>query len=193
MQHLIYPIAASFEPPAKRYQTAFKAPENRSAFSSAAPLTFDSHTFKRTFCTVDERGEITLVEKSDSETILIAQGWMKFINGTTPSGGYLSKGYSKYAFRVSFSSKLTRSSANLPPFFCQGLLGTVHHAIFQTRSFGGSGSTEVENAVDLTNELKVLSVAQYFLESFIKRAAAYGYTSLPSTYFDCVLLIDILN
>jgi hypothetical protein len=62
------------------------------------------------------------------------------------------------------------------------LLGTAHHAIFQARNFGGSSPTDAENKSDLINELKILSVAQYFLDSFKRQAAAYDYTSLPSVY-----------
>jgi hypothetical protein len=109
---LIYTIGAPVELPSKRYKSAFRAPTNKSAFSSAAALTFDSHTFKRTFCTVDQHGEITLITKADPETILVVRGWTKFIGSGTPLGGYLSNGYFKYAFRVSFSSKLTRSHSN---------------------------------------------------------------------------------
>ena len=95
-----YAAVTSAEPPAKRYQSAFRVPANQLAFSSAVPLTFDSYTFRRTFCTVDEQGGITLVEKSDPETVLIAQGWQKFVAAGIPSRGYISKGYSKYAFHV---------------------------------------------------------------------------------------------
>jgi hypothetical protein len=40
-------------------------------------------------------------------------------------------------------------------------------------------STEGDNATNLTNELKVLSIAQYFLDTFKKCAVSYGYMSLP--------------
>jgi hypothetical protein len=64
-------------------------PANQLAFSSAVPLTFDSYTFRQTFCTVDKQGGITLVEKSDPETILVAQGWQKVVAASIPSGGYI--------------------------------------------------------------------------------------------------------
>jgi hypothetical protein len=50
----------------------------------------------------------------------------------------------------------------------------VHHALFQARSLGIYRSTEAENAMDLVNELKVLSIAQYFLNTFKKCAVSYG-------------------
>src|SRR5882762_933410 len=91
--------------PAKRYQSTFKAPQHRSEFSSAAALTYDSHSFIRTFCTVNLQGGITLVKKSEPETILVAKGWQKFARAkdapSAPTEGYLSRGFSKYAFRVS--------------------------------------------------------------------------------------------
>jgi hypothetical protein len=56
-----------------------------------------------------------------------------------------------------------------------------------------TSSTEAENATDLINELKVLSVAQYFLDSFIKQAGVYNYTSLPGAYSRFLSLINKLN
>jgi hypothetical protein len=91
--------------PAKRYQSVFRAPEYRSEFAAAAALTFDSYSFVRTFCTVDLQGEILLVKKSELETILVAKGWQKSAQDSdslsVPTEGYLSRGSSKYAFRVS--------------------------------------------------------------------------------------------
>jgi hypothetical protein len=58
------------------------------------------------FCTVNIEGEIMLIEKSESEMILVVKGWQKFTRSSDPieagvsTGGYLSQGYSKYAFRV---------------------------------------------------------------------------------------------
>jgi hypothetical protein len=72
-------------------------------------------------------------------------------------------------------------------------LGPVHYAIFQNRPLGTTGSTEAENATDLINELKVLSVSQYFLDSFIKRAGVYNYTSLPGAYSRFLSLINTLT
>ena len=92
-------------PAPKCYQSAFRAPQFRSEFASAVPLTFDSHTFIRTFCMVNLQGEITLVKKSEPETMLVANGWQKFARQVDVpvgvlTGGYLSKGFSKYAFQV---------------------------------------------------------------------------------------------
>ena len=96
-------------PSAKCYQSTFKAPEYHYLFASAAALTFDSYSFKQTFCTVDLHGEIMLIEKSEPETILVVKGWQKFVQASVPTEGYLSKGYSKYAFQVHFLSILTYS------------------------------------------------------------------------------------
>ena len=92
-------------PAPKCYQSAFRAPQFRSEFASAVPLTFDSHMFIRTFCVVDLQGEITLVKKSEPETMLVVNGWQKFARQVDVpvgvlTGGYLSKGFSKYAFQV---------------------------------------------------------------------------------------------
>ena len=97
-------------PPAKSYESVFRAPEYRSEFSSVAALTFDSYSFVRTFCTVDLQGEILLVRKSEPETILVAKGWQKTARAggllSGPPDGYLSSGFSKYAFRVSCLTSL---------------------------------------------------------------------------------------
>jgi hypothetical protein len=74
---------------------------DHAAFASATALTFDSYSFIRTFCTVDVQGGITLVKKSELEIILVAKGWQEYAQGDVPTKGYLSKGYSKCAFRVS--------------------------------------------------------------------------------------------
>jgi hypothetical protein len=104
---------AGIMPPAKRYQSAFKAPQYRSAFSSAAALTFDSYTFKKTFCTVNAEGEILLVEKAEPESILVVKGWQKFKHASVPTEGYLSKGFSKYAFQVCRLALLVNFTANI--------------------------------------------------------------------------------
>ena len=96
-------------PYAKHYQSTFRAPEYCSSFASAAALTFDSYSFKRTFCTVDLHGKIMLVERSEPKMILVAKGWQKFVQASVLTEGYLSKGYSKYAFWVHFLSILTYS------------------------------------------------------------------------------------
>jgi myosin-heavy-chain kinase len=44
--------------------------------------------------------------------------------------------------------------------------------------------TEVENADDLEKELKILSMGQYFLDTFKKRALSWGYNSLPKMDFN---------
>ena len=97
-------------PPAKCYESVFKAPEYRSEFSSVAALMFDSYSFVRTFCTVYLQGEILLVKKLEPETILVAKGWQKTARASGllsgPPDGYLSSGFSKYAFRVSCLTSL---------------------------------------------------------------------------------------
>jgi hypothetical protein len=109
---------AAAGPPAKRYQSAFKAPQLRSEFSSAPALTFDSYQFMQTFCTVNGEGGIMLIEKSESETILVAKGWQKFARSGEPieagvsTQGYLSQGYLKFAFRVSSVTLSPYSSAD---------------------------------------------------------------------------------
>ena len=174
---------AAAGPPAKHYQSAFKAPQLRSEFLSAPALTFDSYQFMQTFCTVNGEGGIMLIEKSESETILVAKGWQKFAWVASQL---------KLVFQLNIISlrdiqSLLSESVQWPRHHIlqlmmlsqQGVLGSVHHTIFQARPLGIYRSTETENTADLTNELKVLSIAQYFLDTFKMCAVSYGYTSLP--------------
>ena len=103
-------------PAPKHYQSAFRAPQFHSEFASAVPLTFDSHMFIWTFYMVNLQGKITLVKKSEPETMLVANRWQKFawqvdVSVGISTGGYLSKGFSKYAFQVNCRILLAYLSA----------------------------------------------------------------------------------
>src|SRR5882762_5521787 len=84
--------------PAKCYQSAFKAPQHHSEFSSAMALTFDSYQFFQTFCTMDGEGGIMLIAMFEPMTILVVKGWQKFVRSGKPieagtsTQGYLSQG-----------------------------------------------------------------------------------------------------
>ena len=67
---------------------------------------------------VNGEGEIMLIGKSEPETILVVRGWQKFAKSSEPieagvsTQGYLSQGYSKYAFQVSSAALSAYSSAD---------------------------------------------------------------------------------
>jgi len=49
---------------------------------------------------VDGDGNISLVKHNEMETILVAKHWQKYIPGGIQHGGYISKGLSRFAFKV---------------------------------------------------------------------------------------------
>ena len=77
------------------------------------------------------------------------------------------RGVSKYAFWV-ICLTLWHISELRASFCQQGILGSVHHVIFQACPFRGYGTTESKNESDLIKEFKVLLMAQYFLDMFKK-------------------------
>ena len=73
-----------------------------SAYRRNAPtLTYDAHPFIQIICEVDQQsGELHFIGSKDPMSILIGKGWQSLVKGGKPSGAYLSKGFTKYAFRV---------------------------------------------------------------------------------------------
>jgi len=72
-----------------------------SAFRPNVPtLTYDAFQFRQTVCEVDACGTIRLIKSDDSKTILIGQGWQAHAKGSKPAGAYISKGFTKFAFKV---------------------------------------------------------------------------------------------
>src|ERR1700752_3078108 len=61
----------------------------------------------------------------------------------------------------------------------QGVFESKNYAIFQSKPLGISWLSPAENAESLLHELKMLSMAQYFLNSYKARAALYKFTVLP--------------
>jgi hypothetical protein len=65
-------------------------------------LTYDAVTFKHTICDVDmETGTTSFIQTDTIHTILIGKGWKTHIKEGKPAGAYISKGYTKFAFKVS--------------------------------------------------------------------------------------------
>ena len=53
-------------------------------------------------CDVDAKtGTASLVQTDTIHTILIGQGWQTHIKAGKPAGAYISKGFTKFAFKVS--------------------------------------------------------------------------------------------
>jgi hypothetical protein len=69
--------------------------------SASRPLEYDSYEFKQTTFKVFEDGDTTRVPGEAIETILIARDWQRYKHTGTSRGGYIAKGWSKFAFRVS--------------------------------------------------------------------------------------------
>jgi hypothetical protein len=60
----------------------------------------------QTTCETNASGVAFFVESGDTKTILIGQNWQSHVKGGKPAGAYLSKGFTKYAFRVSSFSAI---------------------------------------------------------------------------------------
>ena len=80
--------------PAKRYQSAYRPQV------SSAHIEYEAFEFVQQDCLVDMDGNISLVKHNKMESILVAKHWQKYISGGVPKGGYISKGLSKFAFKV---------------------------------------------------------------------------------------------
>ncbi|KAF9231626.1 kinase-like domain-containing protein [Melanogaster broomeanus] len=137
-------------PSAKRYQSAFRR-------RSAVPvISYEPHKFLRSVCTASQDGTINWVHSPTAEEIFVAKEWQQFAKGSEPQGGYISKGLSKYAFRAR--------------------IGTTDYAILQCKPIL---SSEGSNSEDLSNELTLLCLSDYFMKSFYQRAEALNVVGLP--------------
>ena len=77
-------------------------PQYVSAYRRDTPtITYDTYQFTQTTCETNESGTPCFVQSGDIKTILIGQGWYSHVKGGKPAGAYLSKGFTKFAFRVS--------------------------------------------------------------------------------------------
>ena len=74
----------------------------------------------------------------------------------------------------------------------QGVFELNNYAIFQSRPLGISWLTEGENAEALLHELRMLSLAQFFLDSYKARALSYNFSELPGTllHYQCIPMYD---
>ena len=143
---------------------------------NVSTLTYDAVPFKRTMCDIDAKtGTVSLIQSDSVHTMLIGKGWQTHIKEGKPAGAYISKGYTKFAFKVS-----TRWYAyflivhDIP---IQGRFEAKDYALFQCQP--SRGYTESLNKQDLINELRLLGQAQYFLDTFYARAKAFGVAKLP--------------
>ena len=85
--------------PTSKYQSAYRPRRN---IENSQGLQYESFKFFRIEYEVEEDGTIYTRQKEVAETIEIANGWQKHKNGGKPMEGYISKGLSKFVFRVKF-------------------------------------------------------------------------------------------
>ena len=84
--------------PSKQYKSAYKP------CVSSVCVEYEAFQFRRHECIVDGNGNADIIQHKHVETILIAKDWQRFIREGTRKGGYIAKGLSKFAFKVSLSS-----------------------------------------------------------------------------------------
>ena len=65
----------------------------------------------------------------------------------------------------------------------QGIFESMNYTLFWSKPLGMSQLSPAENAESLLHELKTLSLAQYFLNSFTTQANLYEFTVLPSKQY----------
>ena len=150
----------------------------RCNLNGASTLTYDAVPFKRTTCDIDAKtGTVSLIQSDTVHTMLIGKGWQTHTKEGKPAGAYISKGYTKFAFKVS-----TRSYAVyfliVHDIAIQGCFESMDYALFQCQP--DKGYTESLNKQDLIDELQLLGQAQYFLDTFYERAKVFEVTKLPS-------------
>jgi hypothetical protein len=69
--------------------------------STTGPLTFDPIQFWRTYCITNTSGDVTAIQDTTVETILIGNDWQKHKAAQQVKGTYIGSGFSKTAVRVS--------------------------------------------------------------------------------------------
>jgi hypothetical protein len=68
---------------------------------------YDTYKFLRTTCTVTASGQAELAKSVEIELIMVASDWSLYRDKTMGAhGGFLGKGFTKYAFKVSKSSAI---------------------------------------------------------------------------------------
>ncbi|KAF8055541.1 hypothetical protein FPV67DRAFT_1458558 [Lyophyllum atratum] len=141
---------------ATRYTSSYR-PRKVSAIVAIedAEIKYDRYQFVPTTFTVDESGNVGEHISLQEQTIKVARDWKDNV-GEKPKGGYLAKGLMKYAFLGRIEGKT--------------------YAVFQCKP---DRVTESQNLIDLTAELRLLALGQYFAESFAARASSKG-VDIPS-------------
>ncbi|THH17036.1 hypothetical protein EUX98_g9204 [Antrodiella citrinella] len=162
------------------YESAFKLPHEKDESSAVSYLTY---SITITSCMADNKGTISNATSVSQETINIAKNWkadlQKYLahqkdNSNSDfdvhgSGTFIGRGSSKVAFLVSFKNH--------------------QYAILQIGPLGQLSSpnavwgTEEDNMRDLLNELRLLTLGQYFVASFYRRADCYK-SKLPKIRFN---------
>ncbi|KAH7869317.1 kinase-like domain-containing protein [Lentinula edodes] len=144
--------------PRSRYQSRW------SKNASATPLQvieYETHSFKKTICRLSQDGNTTLEQLSELETIEIAKNWLSYSKQGFPGGGYLGKGYYKYAIRAKYEGNDVALLQYIP-----------------------QGSTSETNHQNLLAELDVLTQASGFAASFKERTQMTLSTTLPNISYN---------
>ncbi|KAG2347555.1 hypothetical protein BDR05DRAFT_876600, partial [Suillus weaverae] len=125
---------------------------------SAVPAVLEYKTFemKQAVCSVSESGELKMDYSEEPEDIMVVKGWQSHIKAGKPHQGYLGQGLTKFVF--------------------QGRHNNTSCAILQCKHIHLS---ETDNTTDLQAKLETLHLAQYFLDSFYRRAETNGVHTLP--------------
>jgi hypothetical protein len=154
--------------------------------SAPPPLKYDAYTFKQIAYVTQENGKISKVQGKDVETILIAKDWQLCEKSDHPHGGYISSRFLKYAFEVR-------------PFFLFLDYLCVHSSsvyrvsrVWLLMPFCNTSTfSQVSNEANLSNELALLILGQYFIDSFYKQAKVFTVKGLP--HFFSFLFLHVLQ
>ncbi|KAG6852271.1 hypothetical protein C0991_001402 [Blastosporella zonata] len=114
-------------------------------------IPYDRYKFTTTTFMTDAEGNVDEHIGIEEQTIKIASDWQSHIDGGVPMGGYLAKGLMKFAFLGRFDNR--------------------QYAIFQCKPITVTAS---QNLIDLTAELRLMALGQYFADSFKRRAYTLG-------------------
>ncbi|KAF8531545.1 kinase-like domain-containing protein [Gautieria morchelliformis] len=143
------------------YQPALAGP---SLIQPMSTLRFDAYPFRRSTCTTHEDDIVEVNHHSGIEIILVANDWPRHKYQESRQGGYLGKGLEKYAFR--------------------GRDKDTDIALFQMNpGWSKWPVSEEENERLLLQGLIALTTADYFMQSFHRRAIHYS-VDLPSLQFN---------
>jgi hypothetical protein len=68
--------------------------------SAQQPVKYVKFTFRKTVCRLFPNGDTEFEELPGEYEIEVPKGWSQYAQGGVPKGGYLSKGFYKYAISV---------------------------------------------------------------------------------------------